>query len=277
MEKKNIIIIGILIVIICILIGAIFVTLTNSVNYERIEIVPNGTSIEIPTNQAQYIGDTEGIKFWNWSNGALITYNSQEGSNTNELSGALGFYAIKELIKTGNSENIDGFTIYKLDGNKLSHNIKTNTNGEFYCIHLVNDTTHDNIIICCKDKNIAIHIAKSIQYKTVTFASTNDKTVNSTTSSPSKTFPVYADDGTLIGYFAPGSIVHPSPNDDSYIVNSDGSLSLYSRGNDYYDNSADDSLDEDTDTISNSDSSNGGGESSSSSLETVTDSASDFD
>lgn len=65
--------------------SAIFVTITNSVKYERIEIVPNGTSIEMPTNQAQYIGDTEGVKFWNWSNGALITYNSQEGSNANEL------------------------------------------------------------------------------------------------------------------------------------------------------------------------------------------------
>lgn len=53
----------------------------------------------MPTNQAQYIGDTEGVKFWNWSNGALITYNSQEGSNANELSGALGFYAIKNLLK----------------------------------------------------------------------------------------------------------------------------------------------------------------------------------
>lgn len=190
----------------------------------------------------QYIGDTEGVKFWNWSNGALITYNSQEGSNANELSGALGFYAIKELIKTGNSEKIDGYTVYKLDGSELSDSVKTNENGEFYCIHLVNDTTHDNIVICCKDKNIAIHMAKSIQYKTGNSISHDNNAVNSSTNSPSKTFPVYADDGTLIGYFAPGSIVHPSPNDDSYIVNSDGSLSLYSRGNDYYDNSSDDQM-----------------------------------
>lgn len=84
----------------------------------------------MPTNQAQYIGDTEGVKFWNWSNGALITYNSQEGSNANELSGALGFYAIKELIKTGNSEKIDGYTVYKLDGSELSDSVKTNENGD---------------------------------------------------------------------------------------------------------------------------------------------------
>ena len=119
-------------------------------------------------------------------------------------------------------------------------------------------------------------MAKSIQYKTGNSISHDNNTVNSSTNSPSKTFLVYADDGTLIGYFAPGSIVHPSPNDDSYIVNSDGSLSLYSRGNDYYDNSADD-LDEDTDTSSNSDSDNGGSDSPDSSLETVTDSTSDFD
>ncbi|MBR3155738.1 MAG: hypothetical protein IKF13_02850, partial [Methanobrevibacter sp.] len=32
---------------------------------------------------------------------------------------------------------------------------------------LSNETTHDNIIICCNDKNMAIHMAKSVQYKNV--------------------------------------------------------------------------------------------------------------
>ena len=49
-----------------------------------------------------------------------------------------------------------------------------------------------------------------------------------------------------MGYYPPGAIVHPAPNDDSYIVNSDGSLSLYSRGNDYY-NSLNDDFDDDYD------------------------------
>ena len=47
--------------------------------------------------------------------------------------------------------------------------IKVNYNGKFYCIPLANETTHDNIIICCKDKDIAIHMAKSVQCKNVYF------------------------------------------------------------------------------------------------------------
>lgn len=182
MENKKLIIIGVLAVILCIFAGAIIGTLNtmnSSIDYERIEIVPNATSIEIPTSQANYLGDTEGVKFWNWSNGALVTYNSQEGSNAVELSGALGFYAVKELVRTGNSENIDGFTVYTLDANQLAESIKTNGDGEFYCVHLVNDTTHDNIVICCKDKEILLHMAKSIQYKNSDNATIEENNVNS--------------------------------------------------------------------------------------------------
>ena len=182
METKKLIIIGVLAVIICILVGAIIGTLNlsnNSVDYERIEIVPNGTSIEIPTSQAKYLGDTEGVKFWNWTDGALVTYNSQEGSNAVELSGALGFYAVKELVRAGASENIDGFTVYTLDANQLTDSIKTNGNGEFYCVHLFNDTTHDNIVICCKDKDVLLHIAKSIQYKKSNNDTVEENNVNS--------------------------------------------------------------------------------------------------
>ncbi len=224
METKNIIIIGILLVIICLLAGAIFGTLTNSVNYERIEIVPNGTSIEIPTNDAKYLGDKEGVKFWNWSNGALITYNSQEGSNAVELSGALGFYAIKELVRSGNSENIDGFTVYQLNGQQLS-NSNVSVNGDvFYCIHLINETTHDNIVICCKDKDVALHMAKSIQYK-ISNATTNDSdnsTATATSSgNSSNLIPVTMDDGSVIYCHAGENI---DKQDGTYRVNSDGSL-----------------------------------------------------
>ena len=55
MEKnKKIIIIGIILLII---IGIAIVMLITSVNYERIEITPNGTSIEVPANQTEYKGN----------------------------------------------------------------------------------------------------------------------------------------------------------------------------------------------------------------------------
>lgn len=40
-------------------------------------------------------------------------------------------------------------------------------------------------------------MAKSIQYKTGNSISHDNNAVNSSTNSPSKTFPVYADDGTF--------------------------------------------------------------------------------
>ena len=57
--------------------------------------------------------------------------------------------------------------------------IKVNYNGKFYCIPLYNETTPDSIIICCKDKDIALHMAKSVKYKKVYSENSN---VNNTIS-----------------------------------------------------------------------------------------------
>lgn len=168
MNNKKIMIIGIIILIIAA--GIILVMLT-SVNYERIEITPNGTSIEVPANQTKYKGDVESAKIWNWNNGILVTYNSHEDRNPIKVT-ELGFNALNELIKNGEKQNFDGFTGYVINADKLLEIhifdiVKVNYNGKFYCIPLTNETTHDNIIICCNDKDIAVHMAKSVQYKNV--------------------------------------------------------------------------------------------------------------
>ena len=75
MENRDKILIAILVISICALTCAIFISLSNSISYERIELVPNGTSIEIPTSQAKYLGEEYGIKMWNWSDGVLISFN----------------------------------------------------------------------------------------------------------------------------------------------------------------------------------------------------------
>ena len=168
MNNKKIMIIGIIILIIAA--GIILVMLT-SVNYERIEITPNGTSIEVPANQTKYKGDVESAKIWNWNNGILVTYNSHEDRNPIKVT-ELGFNALNELIKNGEKQNFDGCTGYVINADKLLEIhifdiVKVNYNGKFYCIPLTNETTHDNIIICCNDKDIAVHMAKSVQYKNV--------------------------------------------------------------------------------------------------------------
>ena len=168
MDNKKIIIIGIILVIIAAVV--IFVMLT-SVNYERIDITPNGTTIEVPANQTDYDGNFEGAKIWNWDNGILVTYNNHEDPTFIQLT-ELGFNALNEIIKNGEKQTIDGVTCYVINADELLEIhifdvIKVNYNGKFYCIPLANETTQDNILICCNDQNIAVHMAKSVEYKNV--------------------------------------------------------------------------------------------------------------
>ena len=167
-DNKKIIILGIILFII--VAGVIFVMLT-SVNYERIDITPNGTTIEVPFNQTEYDGNVEGAKIWHWNNGILVTYNNHEDPNFIQVT-ELGFNALNELIKNGEKQNIDGVTCYVINADELLEIhifdiIKVNYNGKFYCIPLSNETTHDNILICCNDKDMAVHMAKSVKYKNV--------------------------------------------------------------------------------------------------------------
>jgi hypothetical protein len=168
MDNKKIIVIGIIILIIA---AGFILVMLSSVDYERIEITPNGTSIEVPANQTKYDGELESGKIWNWNNGILVTYNSHEDQNIIKVT-ELGFNTLNEIIKNGEEQNIDGFTCYVINADELLEIhifdiIKVNYNGKFYCIPLSNETTHDNIIICCNDRDIAAHMAKSVQYKNV--------------------------------------------------------------------------------------------------------------
>ena len=181
MNNKKIIIIGI---IACILIFAVAFMLLSSANYERIDITPNGTSIDVPVNKTEYVGELEGIKIWKMDNGALITYNGHEGINSFQLTD-FSFNAIQDIIKNGEMQNIDGFTCYVLNADELLEVhlfdiIKVNYNGKLYFIPLNNETTQDNLIIFSNDKDVALHMAKSVQYKNVYPNSTSSDNSNST-------------------------------------------------------------------------------------------------
>ena len=175
MDNKKIIIIGIIILII---VAGIIIVMLTSVNYERVEITSNGTSIEVPANQTKYAGEIESAKIWNWNNGILVTYNSYADDSPIKFS-ELSFNALNDLITKGEKQDIDGFTCYVINADDLLEIhvfdiIKVNYNGKFYCIPLSNETTHDNIIICCNDKDIAVHMAQSVQYKNVYPSKNND-------------------------------------------------------------------------------------------------------
>lgn len=168
MDNKKLIIIGIVLLIV---VGAALAIVLSSPNHERIEITPNGTSIEVPgNNQTEFCGEFEGVKIWYWDSGVLVTYNNHEGDGVIKLIG-LSFNTINELIKAGDVLNMDGFTCYVINaedfGIKLKDLINVDYSGEFYCIPLSNATTHDNIIICSIDKNAAVNMARLVEYKNV--------------------------------------------------------------------------------------------------------------
>ena len=167
MDNKKIII-GIILLII---VAGVIIFMLTSVNYDRIDITPNGTTIEVPSNQTKFDGNVEGAKIWHWNNGILVTYNSHEDPNFIKVS-ELGFNTLNDIIKNGEKQDIDGLTCYVINADELLEIhifdvIKVNYNGKFYCIPLVNETTHDNILICCNDKDMAVHMAKSVEYKNV--------------------------------------------------------------------------------------------------------------
>ena len=168
MEKKKIIIIGVIILIIA---AVVITVMMTSTNYERIEITPNGTTIEVPAGETSYKGKIQSVKIWNWNEGILISYNSAEDDNSIKIA-EMGLDAVKDLIKSGENQTIEGFTIYVLNADNLTKIpvpdfIKIDNNKELYCILLSNETTHDNILIGCNNKDIAVHMAQSVEYKNV--------------------------------------------------------------------------------------------------------------
>ncbi|RAP51032.1 MAG: hypothetical protein BZ138_06055 [Methanosphaera sp. rholeuAM270] len=168
MDNKKTFLISIILLIIAV---SVIVMLTNSEKYERIEITPNGTSIEVPFNQSKYRGEIVNVKIWNWDKGLLLAYNSNENNDVLQL-GKFSFNAMNELIESGDRQNIDGFTCYQINADELLEIhlfdiIKVNYDGDFYCICLNNETTSDSIIICSNDKDVALHMAKSVQFRNV--------------------------------------------------------------------------------------------------------------
>ncbi|MBR0472670.1 MAG: hypothetical protein IJI98_08265 [Methanosphaera sp.] len=161
----------IMIIVLLLIIAGIILVMLTYVRYDKIEITPNGTTIDVPAEQTKYQGDFNKIKLWKWDKGFVISYNSYEENSLINV-GEMSFNALNDLIKKGTSQNIDGLTCYVINADdlfqiQLFDFIKLNYKGKFYCIPLSNDTTHDNIIIFAQDKDIALHMAKSVEYKKV--------------------------------------------------------------------------------------------------------------
>ena len=171
MERKHLIIISLLVIIIFILIGALFSVLTHN-EYERIEVVPNGTSMELPINNLTNYSDvpTKGFKIWSFEQGNITSFNTKEvkarfhGTNFYSEKGLDEFNELKNTILKNYEETdkINEYYIYTVNSEILG-----DVDGKtMYVIFLCsNDKTGDNIIIMADNKDITLNIAKSVDLK----------------------------------------------------------------------------------------------------------------
>lgn len=176
MKKLNIIIILLVIGVIFLAIGILLTSgmFSQSQNMKTIALSSTCAAdvVESDTNMTLY-ADT--IKLYNdTKNGIeIVSYNSQDafGANNNALGGAVAFATIRDGLTVGeNLEIINGFSLYKCNG--------------YYSAKLVNNTTHDNIVIACKDLEMLKKIVSSVKFSNNTKDTNNtsdSKTVNTNT------------------------------------------------------------------------------------------------
>lgn len=169
MKKLNIVIILLIIVIIILAVGILFTsgTLQNTNNMKTIalsstcsvDVIESDTNITLYADTVKLYNDTKnGIE--------IVSYNSQDSfdGNGNALGGAFAFAGIRDALTVGeNLEIINGFSLYKCNG--------------YYSAKLVNNSTHDNIVIVCKDLELLKKIVSSVKFNNTT---NNTNSSNST-------------------------------------------------------------------------------------------------
>ena len=208
MEKNQKIIIVALIAILIALSGIIAFSLMHE-QTKTVELFKNGTTIEVPvstnlTNQSE-IGST-----YVTSKNTLIT-----GIDNNNLVGALASKILSNVIVENGERQDNG--LYKLDknsimelGDQLGQSYDENNIHEVSIGLKHNNTVNQTVIIVGVDEKEINDILNSIHWK----MGAHSDTVNATpadTSTPSssseKTYPFYADDGSVVGYYHVGDVV----------------------------------------------------------------------
>lgn len=148
--KKNYLIIGAVIVIAIIAVFAI--TLNGNIEYTSLD-VSNTCSLQVPkSNDVKGLNNNSGVftHIDNEHNLNISSYNSAESNNS---SGAAQMNSLLENQKL-NAQ------VLKENGTTIYYNQDAGT----YAISLINNETHDNVLIVTHDKDLALAIANSVKY-----------------------------------------------------------------------------------------------------------------
>ena len=210
MDQKYLII-GLVAVIIALAAGLAYTLLMPHTEYVNISVVNGGTTVDIP-NDMTIKSNNNGIQVYENANTIVITFNSADRSEDD----ILAFTNIKNPI-FGNASN----------GNVKMTNPTVagcSLHGECSATYSSNDDTHDNIIVISKDKDIADHVIKSIQWHAVQSSSTEDSGSSSSSSGPS-----------ALAYKSDGTPMYSQAEVDRYMANKYGDVNYHIGGNGYID------------------------------------------
>lgn len=206
MERNQKIIIIALIAVIIALAGAIAFSLMHE-QTKTVELFKNGTTIEVPlstnlTNQSE-IGTT-------YKTGKNTTISSFD---KNTLAGALASKILSEIIVDKGEMQDNG--VYKLDktsimemADQLGQDYDEKNIKEVFVGIKHNNTVNQSVIIVGADDKEIKDMLDSIHWKKgQTTAKTANVTASTPTSDADKTYPFYADDGSIVGYYHVGDVV----------------------------------------------------------------------
>lgn len=153
MNKKHVIIVVLSIIVVVLCLGIAYNLLDEKTEYITVNVVENGTSMEIPTDMVVKSNNSDsGIIVLESKNTIIILFNSADKG----IPQILAFSEIKNPIF----------------GNEFSGNVTLNDptvagcslKGECNAVFVGNNETHDNIIVISKNKDIVNHIINSIRW-----------------------------------------------------------------------------------------------------------------
>lgn len=256
MDNTKKIIIACLIGIIIVLSGAILGGFLKE-PVKTVELFENGTTVEVPSSTNLTSHDEFSTIYVTGKNTTII------GINNNNLAGALASKILSQLIVEKGEKQDNG--LYALDetsimelADQLGQGYDNKNIKEVKIAIKHNNTVNQSVIIIGSDEQEIINILESIQWKQGVHSDTQDGSESEVQSSfesgDDKTFPLYADDGTIIGYYHVGDVVEHY--DGLYQLQSNGewvcigeakgsSQNAYSRG---YSDAMDDSSNKNPDS-----------------------------
>ena len=215
---------------------------------KTVELFKNGTTVEVPESTVLINKTETGSVYKTGKNTTII------GVDNNNLAGALVSKVLSEAIVEVSEKQDNG--LYKLDkksimefGDGLGLEYDEIDIKEVYIGIKNNNTVNQTVFIIGIDQQEMVNIMESIHWKAG--AQVNSTVVEPSTPQPDeKTYPFYADDGSIVGYYHVGDVV--THYDGLYQLKSNGewvyigeaagaSQEAYSQG---YSDAIDDSYDD---------------------------------